>query len=123
MRSGVGARMLALLPAIALIVSGCASSTTSNTKPAAKVVRVLAVAGPETDALIKHASEFEKATGITASIEQVARPLWGPRKVRELIERAGLYDVVMVGGGDDKTWAKYMAHVTELSKFLPANQL
>jgi ABC-type glycerol-3-phosphate transport system substrate-binding protein len=115
--------MLALLPAIALIVSGCAGSSTSNTKPAAKVVRVLAVAGPETDALIKHASEFEKATGITASIEQVARPLWGQRKVRELIEGAGLYDVVMVGGGDDNTWVKYKAHVKDLSKVLPADQL
>src|SRR5260370_42334875 len=103
MRSGVGARTLHLLPPIALLVSGCASSPTSNTKRAARVVRALGVAGPETDALIKHASEFEKAPGITASIEQVARPLWGQRKVRELIEGAGLYDVVMVGGGDDNT--------------------
>jgi ABC-type glycerol-3-phosphate transport system substrate-binding protein len=87
------------------------------------VVRVLAVAGPETDALIKYAPEFEKATGITASIEQVARPLWGQRKVRELIEGAGLYDVVMVGGGDDNTWVKYKAHVKDLSKVLPADQL
>src|SRR5216683_2726563 len=114
--------MLALLPAIALIVTGCGTST-SNTTSTPKVVRVLAVAGPETDALIKHAPEFEKATGITASIEQVARPLWGQRKVRELIERAGLYDVVMVGGGDDNTWVKYKAHVKDLSKVLPADQL
>ena len=84
---------------------------------------MLAVAGPETDALIKYAPEFEKATGITASIEQVARPLWGQRKVRELIEGAGLYDVVMVGGGDDNTWVKYKAHVKDLSKVLPADQL
>src|SRR5216683_2579936 len=114
--------MLALLPAIALIVTGCGTST-SNTTSTPKVVRVLAVAGPETDALIKHAPEFEKATGITASIEQVARPLWGQRKVRELIEGAGLYDVVMVGGGDDNTWVKYKAHVKDLSKVLPADQL
>jgi ABC-type glycerol-3-phosphate transport system substrate-binding protein len=114
--------MLALLPAVALIVTGCGNST-SNTPVNAKVVRVLAVAGPETDALIKHAPEFEKATGITASIEQVARPLWGQRKVRELIQGAGLYDVVMVGGGDDNTWVKYKAHVKDLSKVLPADQL
>src|SRR5713226_1208021 len=114
--------MLALLPAIALIFTGCGTST-SNTTSTPKVVRVLAVAGPETDALIKHAPEFEKATGITASIEQVARPLWGQRKVRELIEGAGLYDVVMVGGGDDNTWVKYKAHVKDLSKVLPADQL
>jgi ABC-type glycerol-3-phosphate transport system substrate-binding protein len=114
--------MLALLPAIALIVTACGNST-SNTPTTSKVVRVLAVAGPETDALIKHAPEFEKATGITASIEQVARPLWGQRKVRELIQGAGLYDVVMVGGGDDNTWVKYKAKVKDLSKVLPADQL
>jgi len=122
-RSGIGARILALLPAVALIVAGCANNSTSNTPATPKVVRVLAVAGPETDALIKYAPEFEKATGITASIEQVARPLWGQRKVRELIEGAGLYDVVMVGGGDDNTWVKYKAQVKDLSKLLPADQL
>src|ERR1700682_2713842 len=122
-RSVSTARRLALLPAIALIVGGCATSGTSNTAPTPKVVRVLAVAGPETDALIKYAPEFEKATGITASIEQVARPLWGQRKVRELIERAGIYDVVMVGGGDDNTWVKYKAHVKDLSKVLKSDQL
>jgi multiple sugar transport system substrate-binding protein len=84
---------------------------------------VLAVAGPETDALIKYAPDFEKSTGITASIEQVARPLWNQRKVRELIENAGLYDVVMTGGGDDNLWVKYKAHVKDLSKLLPADQL
>jgi multiple sugar transport system substrate-binding protein len=122
-KSGIGARILALLPAVALIVAGCANNSTSNTPATPKVVRVLAVAGPETDALIKYAPEFEKATGITASIEQVARPLWGERKVRELIEGAPLYDVVMVGGGDDNTWVKYKAQVKDLSKLLPADQL
>jgi len=122
-RFAIGARRLALLPAIALVVGGCASGTTSTNPPSPKVVRVLAVSGPETDALIKFAPEFEKATGITASIEQVARPLWGQRKVRELIEGAGLYDVVMTGGGDDNTWVKYKAHVKDLSKLLPADQL
>jgi ABC-type glycerol-3-phosphate transport system substrate-binding protein len=114
--------MLALLPAIGLIVTACGNST-SNIPTTSKVVRVLAVAGPETDALIKYAPEFEKATGITASIEQVARPLWGQRKVRELIQGSALYDVVMVGGGDDNTWVKYKAHVKDLSKVLPADQL
>ena len=123
MRLTIGARQLALLPAIALIVAGCGPGTTSSNPPSPKVVRVLAVSGPETDALIKYAPDFEKATGITASIEQVARPLWGQRKVRELIEGAGLYDVVMTGGGDDNTWVKYKAHVKDLSKLLPADQL
>ena len=124
MRLGIGVRLLALLPVVALLATACSSgTTTTNTSSSAKVVRVLAVAGPETDALIKYAPDFEKSTGITASIEQVARPLWGQRKVRELIENAGLYDVVMTGGGDDNLWVKYKAHVKDLSKLLPADQV
>lgn len=124
MKSGIGARLLALVPVVALLATACSSNTpTTTTNSSSKVVRILAVAGPETDALIKYAPDFEKATGITASIEQVARPLWGQRKVRELIENAGLYDVVMTGGGDDNTWVKYKAHVKDLSKVLPADQV
>ncbi len=123
MRFGIGVRLLALLPAVALLATACSNGTTTTTSSSAKVVRVLAVAGPETDALIKYAPDFEKSTGITASIEQVARPLWGQRKVRELIENAGLYDVVMTGGGDDNLWVKYKAHVKDLSKLLPADQV
>jgi multiple sugar transport system substrate-binding protein len=124
MRLGIGVRLLSLLPVVALLATACSNgTTTTNTGSSAKVVRVLAVAGPETDALIKYAPDFEKSTGITASIEQVARPLWGQRKVRELIENAGLYDVVMTGGGDDNLWVKYKAHVKDLSKLLPADQV
>ncbi len=124
MRSRIGVRLLSLLPVVALLATACSNgTTTTNTGSSAKVVRVLAVAGPETDALIKYAPDFEKSTGITASIEQVARPLWGQRKVRELIENAGLYDVVMTGGGDDNLWVKYKAHVKDLSKLLPADQV
>jgi ABC-type glycerol-3-phosphate transport system substrate-binding protein len=117
--------VLAIVPAVAILVTACSNSpsTPNANSSSSKVVRVLAVAGPETDALIKYAPDFEKATGITASIEQVARPLWGQRKVRELIENAGLYDVVMTGGGDDNTWIKYKAHVKDLSKVLPADDL
>jgi ABC-type glycerol-3-phosphate transport system substrate-binding protein len=123
MRLGFAGRLLWLLSSIALLATACSNGTTPNTGSSAKVVRVLAVAGPETDALIKYAPDFEKSTGITASIEQVARPLWGQRKVRELIENAGLYDVVMTGGGDDNLWVKYKAHVKDLSKLLPADQV
>jgi ABC-type glycerol-3-phosphate transport system substrate-binding protein len=123
MRFGIGIRLLAVLPALALLATACTSGSATSTSTSAKVVRVLAVAGPETDALIKYAPDFEKLTGITASIEQVARPLWNQRKVRELIENAGLYDVVMTGGGDDNLWVKYKAHVKDLSKLLPADQL
>jgi ABC-type glycerol-3-phosphate transport system substrate-binding protein len=129
-------RPIAILLTIALAIAACNTSTATGAPsgplastgpaasveptepPAADVVRVLAVAGPETDALIKYAPDFEAATGITASIEQVARPLWGQRKVRELIEDSGIYDVVFVGGGDDNTWLKYKAHAKDLSTLL-----
>jgi multiple sugar transport system substrate-binding protein len=85
---------------------------------AAKVVRVLAVSGPETDSLIASAAEFEKATGITASIEQVSRSLWGERKVRELLQDSGIYDVVMIGGGDDLVWVTQKAHILPVGSYL-----
>jgi len=91
--------------------------------PAPKVVRVLAVAGPETDVLIEQARAFEEETGITASIEQVVRPLWGDRKVRELVEDSGIYDVVMVGGGDDLVWVKTKGHWLPLDDYLPQEDI
>ncbi len=87
----------------------------------AKVVRVLAVSGPETDALIKESANFEKESGIVASIEQVARPLWNERKVRELVQDAGIHDVVMIGGGDDLLWVKTNAHWLPLNKYISAD--
>jgi len=90
---------------------------------APKVVRVLAVAGPETDCLIENASKFEEETGITASIEQVARPLWGDRKVKELIEDSGIYDVVMIGGGDDPMWVKMKGHWLPLDEYLTEEEV
>ncbi len=95
-----------------------AQATEAAKAPSAEVVRVLAVSGPETDSLIASAAEFEKATGITASIEQVSRSLWGERKVRELLQDSGIYDVVMIGGGDDLVWVTDKAHVVPLDDYL-----
>jgi len=103
---------------LALVMAGFAAGNVAAQSSGAKVVRVLAVSGPETDALIKYAPDFEKQTGITAAIEQVARPLWGERKVRELMQDSGLYDVVMVGGGDDLLWVKLKAHIRPLNQYL-----
>ncbi|HEY3345640.1 MAG TPA: extracellular solute-binding protein, partial [Anaerolineaceae bacterium] len=100
-----------------------AEPTAAPAKPqGAQVVRILAVSGPETDALIAGAADFEKATGITASIEQVARPLWGERKVRELLQDSGIYDVVFVGGGDDLLWVKTKGHILPLDNYLTADE-
>jgi len=123
--------MLAGFLSLAVLVAACGPTGTSSSQTdaggsessTAKVVRVLAVAGPETDVLIKYAQEFEKATGITASIEQVARPLWNDRKVKELIQDSGLYDVVMIGGGDDLLWVKEKGHWQALDDYLnPADK-
>lgn len=92
-------------------------------KAGSEVVRVLAVSGPETDSLIASAAAFEKATGITASIEQVSRDLWGERKVRELLQDSGLYDVVMIGGGDDLVWTTQKAHITPLNDYISEEDL
>ncbi len=118
--------VLAMATALVLVSLACQVKPAAEepAQPSApKVVRVLAVAGPETDFLIEQAREFEKETGITASIEQVARPLWGDRKVRELIEDSGIYDVVMIGGGDDPMWVKTKGHWLPLDEYLSEEEI
>ncbi len=107
-------------PAAAGTTAPAETTAAPEKNTSAKVVRVLAVSGPETDSLIASAAEFEKTTGITASIEQVSRSLWGERKVRELLQDSGIYDVVMIGGGDDLVWVTQKAHVLPLDKYIPA---
>ncbi len=109
--------------AVLVVVIAAVAAGSAAAQSGAKVVRVLAVSGPETDALIKYAADFEKQTGITAAIEQVARPLWGERKVRELMQDSGLYDVVMVGGGDDLLWVKLKAHIRPLDQYLDKSDM
>lgn len=102
-----------------LALAGCSGDSSGTSESGPQVVRVLAVDGPETDALVEGAAQFEEATGITASIERVARSVWSPRKVAELIEGAGMYDVVFIGAGDDAMWALEKAQVQDLTKYIP----
>lgn len=81
-------------------------------------IRVLAVEGPETDSLATHAAEFTEATGIGVTVDKVARDVWGQRKVAELAQDAGTYDVVFVGGGDDAVWLLRHAHARDLAPYL-----
>ncbi|GEN81214.1 ABC transporter substrate-binding protein [Actinotalea fermentans] len=81
-------------------------------------IRVLAVEGPETDSLAAHAAEFTDATGIGVTVDKVARDVWGQRKVAELAQDAGTYDVVFAGGGDDAQWLLRHAHARDLSQYL-----
>lgn len=81
-------------------------------------VRVLAVEGPETDALATEAANFTTTSGITVKVDKVARDVWGQRKVAELAQDAGTYDVVFLGGGDDAVWMLKHAHARDLSPYL-----
>ncbi|MDH5376700.1 MAG: extracellular solute-binding protein [Gammaproteobacteria bacterium] len=120
---GQGTVTVVIVAIIAAIVGAAAvyflmpAPAEEEEKP--NVVRVIAVAGPETDVLAKYAVEdFEAETGYTASIEIVSRGLWGGRVVNELIEDAGIYDVVMIGGGDDLQWVKSKGHTIPLETYL-----
>jgi ABC-type glycerol-3-phosphate transport system substrate-binding protein len=81
---------------------------------------VLAVEGPETDALAGEAEAFTELSGIQVKVDKVARDVWGQRKVAELTQDAGTYDVVFLGGGDDAGWMLEHAHVRDLTPYLGA---
>jgi ABC-type glycerol-3-phosphate transport system substrate-binding protein len=111
------------------LVAACAGSTDDSAPPDATEsapsetgatgdIRILAVEGPETDALATHATEFTAETGIGVTVDKVARDVWGQRKVAELAQDAGTYDVVFLGGGDDAEWLLRHAHARDLSPYL-----
>lgn len=102
----------------ALALAGCASSDPANSADESKTIRVLAVEGPETDALAAEATAFTEDSGITVKVDKVARDVWGQRKVAELTQDAGTYDVVFLGGGDDAVWMLEHAHVQDLTPYL-----
>lgn len=81
-------------------------------------VRVLAVEGPETDSLATEAAAFTAQTGIAVTVDKVARDIWGQRKVAELAQDAGTYDVVFLGGGDDSVWMLNHANAKDLTPYL-----
>lgn len=92
----------------------------STTGPSGQV-RVLAVEGPETDALATQAAKFTQTSGIKVKVDKVARDVWGQRKVAELSQDAGTYDVVFLGGGDDAVWMLRHAHARDLTPYLGAD--
>lgn len=99
------------------LLAGCASN--GGDAPAdGGEIKVLAVEGPETDALATEAAAFTEETGITVTVDKVARDVWGQRKVAELAQDAGVYDVVFLGGGDDTAWMLENANVQDLTPYL-----
>ncbi|MGC4153343.1 MAG: extracellular solute-binding protein [Propionicimonas sp.] len=92
-------------------------SAPSSTAPSGEV-RVLAVEGPETDALATESARFTQSSGITVKVDKVARDVWGQRKVAELAQDAGTYDVVFLGGGDDAVWMLKHANAKDLTPYL-----
>lgn len=109
--------MSVLVGTLALGLSACSQTTSPTTtrSTASEPVTVLAVDGPESDALADGTADFTKASGIEVKVEKVARDVWGQRKVSELIQDAGQYDVVFIGGGDDALWGLKKAHVSDVS--------
>ena len=118
-----------LLAGVALALSvgllaGCAAtgqpapSDPVDAPPEAGAIRVLAVEGPETDALAAEATAFTTESGIEVTIDKVPRDVWGQRKVAELAQDAGTYDVVFLGGGDDAAWMLENAHAQDLTPYL-----
>ncbi|MDR1443028.1 MAG: extracellular solute-binding protein [Bifidobacteriaceae bacterium] len=111
----------AMAMTLAIALSACGEDggdgKAADGKPAG-TVKVLAVEGPETDALEEGAKAFTKESGIAVTVDKVARDLWSQRKVAELAQDAGTYDVVFVGGGDDSQWLLEHAHVQDLAPHL-----
>ncbi len=117
------------------LVAGCSGSPAPSTDPTGSAssssepdatapsgeIRVLAVEGPETDALEAESAAFTEASGITVQVDKVARDVWGQRKVAELAQGAGTYDVVFLGGGDDAAWMLSHAKALDLTPYLGAD--
>ena len=82
----------------------------------------MVTAGPEEDILIKYAqSDFEKQTGIHASIETVSRDLWPSRAAREFTDDAASYDLVALNSSaGDPVWVA-RGKSQDLRKLLPAD--
>jgi multiple sugar transport system substrate-binding protein len=101
------------------LLAGCSTGAgASDDEQEADAIRVLAVEGPETDALAAEAATFTAESGIEVKVDKVARDVWGQRKVAELTQDAGTYDVVFLGGGDDAVWMLEHAHVQDLTPYL-----
>jgi len=101
------------------LLAGCSTGTgASSGDETPDAIRVLAVEGPETDALAAEAASFTEESGIEVKIDKVARDVWGQRKVAELTQDAGTYDIVFLGGGDDAVWMLEHAHVQDLTPYL-----
>ena len=101
------------------LLAGCSTGTgASSGDETPDAIRVLAVEGPETDALAAEAASFTEESGIEVKVDKVARDVWGQRKVAELTQDAGTYDIVFLGGGDDAVWMLEHAHVQDLTPYL-----
>ena len=87
------------IAAAALTSAAMMSASRVHAAEACTEVKVMASAGPESDVVAKYAKQdFEKATGITATIDTVARDVQAQRESAEFVGDAGEYDVVFVTG-------------------------
>ncbi len=105
------------IAAAALTSTAMMSASQAYAADACTEVKVMASAGPESDVVAKYAKQdFEKATGITATIDTVARDVQAQRESAEFVGDAGEYDVIFIAGGEDKLWVG-RAHSVDMRKF------
>ncbi|MEM3384216.1 MAG: extracellular solute-binding protein [Nitrososphaeria archaeon] len=105
------------------IVTTTVPTTITTTKPGAPVVRVLHVAGPEADHIRACQADFEKATGLTLSLEIAPRDVVDERMYRELLEGLGAYDVVMGWAGMMYTTLMATEGYIPIDNFMSAKEL
>jgi ABC-type glycerol-3-phosphate transport system substrate-binding protein len=114
---GCSAAWAVFVAAVAVIAAVASVSAAE----ACKEVRVMVTAGPEEDVLMKYAqSDFEKQTGIKASVETVSRDLWPSRAAREFTGDQANYDLVALNSSaGDPVWVA-RGKSQDLRKLLPA---
>ena len=105
------------IAAAALTSAAMMSASRAHAAEACTEVKVMASAGPEFDVVAKYAKQdFEQPSGITATIDTVARDVQAQRESAEFVGDAGEYDVIFIAGGEDKLWVRAGASV-DMRKF------
>lgn len=109
MKSSVKAvtRVQAVVAAVIVIVAAVVGVYAYATlvTPSPGTVKVLHVAGPEMDEILKHTSDFEKQTGIKLITEEAPRDLRTEKAMRELSSQTGEYDVLYCWIGELPSFA------------------
>jgi len=119
-------KIIKIMIAVLIISMLCVSGASAT------IVRVLHVAGPESEHLKANVEKFTEMTGINVIVDIVPRAVSDQRLIRELIQQKGNYDVVMsISGSDSLTYVAKGEYVPiedyltkeELEKFYTSKKL